>query len=67
MFSRQSDGATRHLTSDRKQRLWACTVTVLAAIYSTLGLGTTLVEVLRNRNLFDRTVIASFPSFWPPS
>ncbi len=47
-------------SSDRERRLWAWTLAVVAAIYSTLGLATTLVGVLSNRGLFDRTFVVAF-------
>ena len=47
-------------SSDRERRLWAWTLAVVVAIYSTLGLATTLVEVLRNRGLFDLTFLVGF-------
>ena len=46
--------------SDRERRLWAWTLAVVVAIYSTLGLATTLVGVLSNRGLFDRTFVVGF-------
>jgi hypothetical protein len=38
-------------TSDRERRLWLWTLTVMVAIYSTLGPARTLVDALRERNL----------------
>jgi hypothetical protein len=43
-------------TSDRERRLWLWTLTVLVAIYSTLGPAGTLVEALRDRNLLEVSV-----------
>ena len=47
-------------SSDRERRLWAWTLAVVVAIYSTLGLATTLVEVLRNRGMFDGIFLVGF-------
>jgi hypothetical protein len=38
-------------TSDRERRLWLWALTVVVAIYSTLGPTQVLVEALRERNL----------------
>ena len=43
--------STSLFTSDRERRLWFCSLAVLVAIYSTLGLAGTLAEVLRENNL----------------
>ena len=51
-------------SSVRERRLWVCTLAVIVAIYSTLGLTTTLVEVLRNRELFDGTFLVGFLLIW---
>lgn len=51
-------------SSVRERRLWAWTLAVVVAIYSTLGLGTTLAEVLRNRALFDETFLVGFLLIW---
>lgn len=51
-------------SSVRERRLWAWTLAVVVAIYSTLGLTTTFVEVLRNRELFDGTFIVGFLLIW---
>ena len=40
-------------TSDRERRLWLWTLTVVAAIYSTLGLARTLAGVLRDSGLLE--------------
>ncbi len=40
-------------STDRERRLWAWTLAVVVAIYSTLGLAGTLAAALRNRGLFD--------------
>lgn len=40
-------------TSRREKRLWFWALALVAAIYSTLGLAGTLVDVLRDRNLLD--------------
>lgn len=40
-------------SSRRERRLWGWTLTVVAAIYSTLGLAATLAGFLRNRGLLD--------------
>jgi len=47
-------------TSDRERRLWAWTLAVVVAIYSTLGLARTLSGVLRDRGLFDAIFIFCF-------
>ena len=39
-------------SSDRERRLWVWTLAIVVAIYSTLGLATTLADELRNRDLF---------------
>ena len=43
--------STSLFTSDRERRLWVCSLAVLVAIYSTLGLAGTLAGVLRDQNL----------------
>jgi len=43
--------AERFFSSDRERRLWAWTLAVVLAIYSTLGLAPTLTGALRNRGL----------------
>ena len=43
--------STSLFTSDRERRLWVCSLAVLVAIYSTLGLAGTLAGVLRDHNL----------------
>jgi len=40
-------------SSERERRLWLWTIAVVVAIYSTLGLASTLAVELRNRNLVD--------------
>lgn len=40
-------------SSSRERRLWLWVLAVVAAIYSTLGLAGTLVDVLRARDLLD--------------
>ena len=40
-------------TTARERRLWILTGAVVAAIYSTLGLGRTLADELRDRDLLD--------------
>ncbi len=40
-------------SSDRERRLWAWTLLVVVAIYSTLGLARTLADELRDRGLLD--------------
>jgi hypothetical protein len=47
-------------TSDRERRLWLSALTVLVAIYSTLGLAGMLAEVLRERDLLDASFVAGF-------
>lgn len=47
-------------TSDRERRLWLSALAVLVAIYSTLGLAGTLVEVLGERNLLDGAFAVGF-------
>ena len=44
-------------TSDRERRLWLCSLAVVVAIYSTLGLAGTLAEVLRERNLLPASLL----------
>ncbi len=44
-------------SSDRERRLWVWTLTVVLAIYSTLGLATTLAGVLLDRNLIDASFL----------
>ena len=51
-------------SSVRERRLWACTLLVVLTIYATLGLATTLVEVLHNRELFDGTFLIGFLLIW---
>ena len=51
-------------TSKREQRLWLWTLTIVVAIYATLNLTATLVEVLRDRGLFDFTFIIGFFLIW---
>ena len=43
--------STSLFTSDRERRLWFCSLAVVVAIYSTLGLAGTLAEVLREHDL----------------
>ncbi len=43
-------------SSRRERRLWAWTLAVAAAIYSTLGLTGTLVDALRDRGLLDASL-----------
>ena len=43
--------------SNRERRLWACTLAVVVAIYSTLGLARTLAGELRNRDLLDTVFV----------
>ncbi len=40
-------------SSDRERRLWLWTLAVLAAVYSTLGLATTLAGMLREQGLLN--------------
>jgi hypothetical protein len=40
-------------TSDRERRLWLLALTVGVAIYSTLGLASTLAGALRDRGLIE--------------
>jgi hypothetical protein len=47
-------------TSDRERGLWLWTLAVVVAIYSTLGLATTLVGKLLERGVFDGTFIVAF-------
>jgi len=50
--------STRPLfTSGRERRLWAWTVAVVLAIYSTLGLMPTLAGVLRDRGLLEAVFV----------
>lgn len=51
-------------SSARERRLWAWTLVVVVTIYSTLGLATTLIEVLHNRELFDSTFLVGFFLIW---
>lgn len=44
-------------TSARERRLWAWTLALVQAIYSTLGLARTLADELRNRELTDNLFI----------
>ena len=44
-------------TSERERRLWLCSLAVVVAIYSTLGLAGTLAEVLRERNLLPASLL----------
>jgi hypothetical protein len=60
MTHKQRDSPLPLLSSDRERRLWAWTLAVVVAIYATLGLATTLVEVLGNRGQFDRVFIVAF-------
>ncbi len=45
-------------TSDRERRLWIWTLTVLAAIYATLGPARTLADALREHCVLEVTIIA---------
>ena len=47
-------------TSNRECLLWALTLALVVAIYSTLGLATTLADELRNRDLFDTVAAGAF-------
>jgi len=47
-------------TSPRERRLWAWTLAVVVAIYSTLGLARTLAGVLRDRDLLDGLFVLGF-------
>ena len=51
MAPRQSDAPMPLFSSDRERRLWIWTLAVVVAIYSTLGLASTLAEVLYNQGL----------------
>lgn len=51
-------------TSDRERHLWFWTLAAVTAIYATLGLTATLVEVLQNRGLFDGAFIVGFFLIW---
>ena len=44
-------------TSRRERLLWFCALAVVVAIYSTLGLAGTLVEVLRERDLLPPALL----------
>lgn len=46
-------------TSDRERRLWAWTLAVVVAIYSTLGLARTLAGILRDHGLIADAVLLS--------
>jgi len=46
--------------SAREKRLWIWALTIVVGIYATLGLASTLVEVLRNRGVFDVVFICAF-------
>ena len=58
--NRKSDMPMPFFSSARERRLWAWTLAVVGAIYATLGLATTLVEIVGNRRLFDFLFIAGF-------
>ncbi|MGB0389287.1 MAG: VanZ family protein, partial [Ardenticatenaceae bacterium] len=62
--SGEPDAPIPLFSSVRERRLWAWTLAVVVAIYSTLGLATTLVEVLRNRELFDGTFLVGYLLIW---
>ncbi len=47
-------------TSKRERRLWLWAVTVVVAIYSTLGLAGTLAAALRQRNLLNASFALGF-------
>jgi len=47
----------RIFSSDRERRLWAWTLAVVLAIYSTLGLAPTLTGALRNRGLLGAVFV----------
>lgn len=59
-----SDAPMSLFTSVRERRLWVCTLIVVVAIYSTLGLTTMLAEILRNRELFDSMFAVGFFLIW---
>lgn len=48
--------------TDRERRLWLGALAVVVAIWSTLGLAGTLVEVLRDRELLDTAFLIGFLS-----
>jgi hypothetical protein len=52
--------AVSKFSSDRERRLWFWTLTVIVAIYSTLGLARTLAEELGNRDLFGAVFFGAF-------
>ena len=53
-------GLVIRFTSTRERRLWAWTLAVVVAIYSTLGLARTLSDELRNREVLDNTFFLAF-------
>ena len=52
--------ASARFSSRRERNLWVLTAAVVVAIYSTLGLATTLAEELTNRELLDNISAAAF-------
>jgi len=55
-----SDEPMPLFSSKRERRLWAWTLAVVLAIYSTLGVAATLAGVLRNRSLIDSFFVFGF-------
>ncbi len=55
-MSEKSDAPVPLFSSDRERRLWGWTLAVLAAIYSTLGLASTLAGMLRDAGLLNAGV-----------
>lgn len=47
-------------SSDRERRLWRWTIAVVVAIYSTLGLASTLVGILVERGVFQNAFVTAF-------
>ena len=60
MASRHANEPMPFFSSARERRLWSWTLVVVVAIYSTLGLASTLVGRLVSSGLFSQTFIAAF-------
>lgn len=60
MTSQQSGVPMPFFSSSRERCLWAWTLAIIVAIYSTLGLASTLVGRLLERGLFDSTFVLAF-------
>ncbi len=60
MSRRHSGKPKPFFSSKRERRLWAWTLAVVIAIYSTLGLAATLARVLRDRGLIDAVFVFCF-------